>query len=58
MYVSLPRLWVGGYVGVCGVYLGRYIFFFNLFILFAYVICVCMYECIQARMYEGGYVSR
>ena len=43
MYVSLPRLWVGGYVGVCGVYLGRYIYFFlNEFILFAYVICVCV----------------
>ena len=59
MYPSLACGW-GGYVGVCGVYLGRYIYFFkmNLFYLHMSYVCVCMYECIQARMYEGRCVSR
>ena len=56
MYPSLACGW-GGYVGVCGVCLGRYIYIY-VFNLFAYVICVCVYECIHARMYEGRYVSR
>ena len=60
MYPSHP---CGGYVGVCGMYVARYIYIYkNIIYIYIYMvyiyICVCVYECILARMYAGRYVSR